>query len=176
MLQKVEVRVMTATSEKNSIYKVIGTAIVILNVICAVINFFVVWRSDNFFWALLTLFIYAVSTLISALPFFALHELLERIERLEKATIMSDNEFYERSPEGQSSTWWVYKKRKEEPEEDYKGFFTDGHINMSTIKAYEKIDSDNEKKELESDMWQCSCGKINQQYVGTCCCGERKPR
>lgn len=29
----------------------------------------------------------------------------------------------------------------------------------------------------EYDEWSCpSCGKINQEYVGVCCCGARKPR
>ena len=29
----------------------------------------------------------------------------------------------------------------------------------------------------EYDEWSCpSCGKVNQEYVGVCCCGTRKPR
>ncbi len=166
---------MSATSERNSIYKIIGTAIFIINTIGGVINFLIVWRNANFIWALVFLLIFAVSTIISIVPFFALHEFLDRIERLEKATIKSNNEFYECSPEGQSSTWWADKKRVKEPKEDYMGFSIDKNINVSAIERYKKTESDRERIVIGRDKWKCSCGKLNQNYVGTCSCGERRP-
>lgn len=164
---------MTATSERNSIYKIIGTVIVIINVICAVINFLVVWRSNNLFWALLTLLIYAVSTFISAVPFFALHEVIDRIERLEKAAIMSDNEFYTPSQEVQSTTW-ISEKYEKEPEEDYKGFSFEGNIRKPAVKQ-KKTEPKCEKGIIDDKTWQCSCGKINPKHTGACGCGERRP-
>ncbi len=31
-------------------------------------------------------------------------------------------------------------------------------------------------EELKDGCWRCTCGKINQRYVGTCACGEKRPR
>lgn len=123
---------MKALNEKNSIYKIIGLLIVIINVICAAISFYFNLKSMGLFGFLIILLIFIVSTFISALPFFALHETLDRVERLEKAAIMSNNEFYVPS-EGIQSTTWISKKHEKE-QEDYKGFSFDGHIQAPTVK------------------------------------------
>ena len=44
------------------------------------------------------------------------------------------------------------------------------------IKESEHISKKAETKTPQNNEWKCpSCGKINQNYVGTCGCGEKKP-
>lgn len=45
----------------------------------------------------------------------------------------------------------------------------------STKSSEEKI-IDKRTKTISENEWKCSsCGRINQNYVGTCGCGQRKP-
>ena len=40
----------------------------------------------------------------------------------------------------------------------------------------ERKGSTEHSKALEGGGWKCSCGRVNQSYVGTCACGQNKPK
>lgn len=46
----------------------------------------------------------------------------------------------------------------------------------TTLFQPQTTESEEEKREPNNNEWKCpKCGKINQNYVGTCGCGETKP-
>ena len=64
----------------------------------------------------------------------------------------------DKSPYSQNNTW----------QED----------NYNTALFRDKAINDNRKAKIDSSKeWRCSnCGRINQNYVGTCGCGKNKPK
>lgn len=162
------------SNEKESIYKTIGSLIVGVNVICALISFFIIWAKGSLFWALVALGIYAISTTITVMPFFALDEAFARIERLELETFNINNRFRRPIKQEKKRSVFLRKKHKNKiAEDDYKGFCFDNEVAGSDRRPKEpkKV-----KKNLDNGTWQCYCGTINQSYIGTCSCGEEKPR
>lgn len=77
-------------------------------------------------------------------------------------------------PEPQSfSAMFLNKHKLNRSQESYVDTQTDSHeICTNGTRAQRKY-----VEASEYDEWTCpNCGKINQEYVGTCACGRRKPR
>lgn len=77
-------------------------------------------------------------------------------------------------PEPQSfSAMFLNKHKLNRSQESYADTQTDSHeICTNGTRAQRKY-----VEASEYDEWTCpNCGKINQEYVGTCACGRRKPR
>lgn len=157
---------MVGSDEKSSICLNVGLILVAVNIICAIISFFVILTKGSLFWALITLVIYAISTFVSAFPFFALHELYNRVQRLEL------------SEYGYSYSEAAIRKRDEQAKMDMKK----KDYNLNLLAGDDNLFSDkytydkSVKKLLSDGRWVCSCGRVRQSYTVKCDCGEEKPK
>ncbi len=151
---------MNNQNESKSLYLGAGRIIVIINAICAAISFLVVWVNGGLLWAVLTVVGYAISTFVTAIPFFALHEAFDKIEKLELSVY------------GYRRTQVTERKEYKQHKKEYESNFSEDE-ELLFRDEYRYGDS---KRLLDDGKWVCSCGKVRANYESVCNCGEQRPR
>ena len=140
-------------------YEAVGWNVLLVNIICIVVTFVILF--DDLLKAILVLIIQIVATAVTSMPFFYLEEVAKRVKSLELATY---NQLYNSG----IPTRIKHRDLGVSDEEFTALNFDDDTINNIKGKKCAKAFIDLEK-------WQCSCSRINQYSVGTCACGEKRP-